>query len=250
MRQPWRLAFPRAVIGLAAAAAGAIGPDGAASPYLVVFVDGRTLTVTAARLQDERHLRLELGDGATVTVPLLRVERVIEAAVEEEPQELAAPSCPSGFVAERLPDGVPYAAEIMGASRAANLHPWLVAAVVEAESAFDPWAVSAVGARGLMQLMPAVWMEQGVANPHEVRANLEAGCRHLRRLFERYGDVALALAAYNAGAGAVDRAGGVPPYRETREFLRRVLSKFCPASVRPGEGEGGGQSGPTSGPRL
>jgi soluble lytic murein transglycosylase-like protein len=243
----WWRALSLAALGLALAVAGPVGSAWAASSYLVVFVDGRTLEVTAARLLDERHLRLELGEGAAVTVPLLRVERVIEAEVEEEAQELTVPSCPTGFVAEELPQGVPFAGEIVRASRATNLHPWLVAAVVEAESAFDPWAVSRVGARGLMQLMPAVWVEQGVVNPHDVRANLQAGCRHLQGLLQRYGNLALALAAYNAGAGAVDRAAGVPPYRETREFLRRVLSKFCPGGVPPEVAKAAREDGPGSG---
>jgi hypothetical protein len=209
---------------------------------LAVFVDGRTLKVTGARLLDEQRLQLELGDGAAVTVPLVRVERVIEAEIEDAPGPLPAPSCPASFVPEPLPPTTPFAGEIVRASKEAGLHPWLVAAVVEAESAFDPWAVSRVGARGLMQLMPSVWLENGISNPHDVRANLRAGCSHLRRLLDRFSDTTLALAAYNAGAATVERAAGVPPYRETREFVRRVLGKFCPAEPPP--------TGPVEGSRA
>lgn len=209
----------------------------AADRYLAVFVDGRTLEVTGVRLVGEGEVRLELDGGAAVTVPLTRLDRLIEAALETTEEPLPAPPCPPGFAAEPLPEGVPFREEILRASREADLHPWLVAAVVEAESAFDPWAVSRVGARGLMQLMPVVWLERRVADPHEVVANLRAGCQHLKGLLDRFGDVTLALAAYNAGASTVERAGGVPPYRETRAFVRRVLAKFCP-------GESFGRAGP------
>ncbi len=229
-RGGWRLAW---LAGFLALVAGRSGEGG--TRYLAVFSDGRTLEVVGARLVDDARLALDLGDGAVVTVPLLRVERVIEAEVVEEEPVVAVPPCPTAFAPQPLPAELPFGNEILAASREANLHPWLVAAVVEAESAFNPWAVSRVGARGLMQLMPIVWLEQGVADPHGVAANLGAGCRHLKGLLDRFGDLALALAAYNAGAATVERAGGVPPYRETREFVRRVLAKFCPA----GEGAGG-----------
>jgi len=100
----------------------------------------------------------------------------------------------------------------------------LVKAVIKAESAFDPLALSRAGARGLMQLMPETAAMHGVADIHSPRENIEGGVRHLRLLLERFeGDTALALAAYNAGAGAVDRYNGVPPYQETQEYVRRVL---------------------------
>jgi len=100
----------------------------------------------------------------------------------------------------------------------------LVKAVMKAESAFDPSALSRAGARGLMQLMPATAAMHGVADIHSPRQNIEGGVRHLRLLLERFeGDIALALAAYNAGAGAVDRYNGIPPYQETQEYVRRVL---------------------------
>lgn len=100
--------------------------------------------------------------------------------------------------------------------------------MVEAESRCDRWAVSRVGARGLMQLMPAVWVDGGILDPHNVRANLRVGCAHLRGLITRYKELPLALAAYNAGSAVVDRSSGMPPYRETREYVRRILVSFCP----------------------
>lgn len=196
--------------------------------YLAVFVDGRILPVRAVRLLDDGvQVRLELGEGGRIDIPIGRFDRIIEDAVEVEPKPIPHPPCETGFVDAALPEGMRFGREIARSAREANLHPRLVAAVVEAESGYNRWAVSRVGARGLMQLMPSVWTEQGVADPHDPAANLRAGTRHLAGLLERFGDLSLALAAYNAGAATVEREGGVPPYRETRDYVRKVLTRFC-----------------------
>lgn len=212
-------------VGLAGVCAGAGGPR-----YLAVFVDSRLLPITGAKVLDEKRIRLDLPDGAKLIVPLARLDRVIETAEDADQSPLPKPSCSPDFAAQTLPAGIPFSKEIERASRAANLHPWLVAAVIEAESGFDPQAVSQVGARGLMQLMPAVWVEQGILNPHDVRGNLRAGCRHLRALLDRFQSLDVALAAFNSGAATVERYSGVPPYRETRNYVRKVVAKFCPGS--------------------
>jgi hypothetical protein len=197
--------------------------------YLAVFVDGRLLPVREATLVGTDRIRLDLPAGGWLEVPLSRLERVIEdAPAPPEEQPVAPPPCEPGWIDEPLPPGTAFGDEIVRASRAAGLHPWLVAAVVEAESRSNRWAVSRVGACGLMQLMPAVWHDEGVRDPFEPRANLRAGARHLRRLIDRFGDLSLGLAAYNAGAATVERYGGVPPFRETRGYLRAVLGRFCP----------------------
>jgi hypothetical protein len=207
-------------------------PSAGLGQYLAVFVDGRILPVVGARVIGETQIRLELKGGGSIEVPLSRLDRVIEDEVEAAPETIPPPACRPGFESQPLPAGTPFAKEILSASRSADLHPRLVAAVVEAESAFNPYAVSRVGAGGLMQLMPSVWLPQRVANPYDPKTNLRLGCRHLKGLLKRFGDLTLALAAYNAGVATVERSGGMPPYRETRDFVRRVLARFCPDPSR------------------
>jgi hypothetical protein len=223
-----------ALVGLALAALAVARPPVAGAQYVAVFVDGRILRVSGARLVGDMQIRLELPGGGALEVPLSRVDRVIEDVVELAPKPIPSPACPPGFADQALPFGTPYAAEILEAGRAANLNPKLVAAVVEVESAFNAVAVSRVGAGGLMQLMPSVWLAQRVNNPYEPGTNLRLGCTHLRALLDRFGDLPLALAAYNAGIATVEKSGGMPAYRETREFVRRVLTRFCPGGSRGG----------------
>jgi transglycosylase-like protein with SLT domain len=100
----------------------------------------------------------------------------------------------------------------------------LVKAVIRAESGFDPEAVSPKGARGLMQLMPRIARKHGVADPNDPRQNIRGGVRMLRSLLDRFDhDPRLALAAYNAGGPTVRRFRGLPPYRETHDYVRKVL---------------------------
>ena len=116
-----------------------------------------------------------------------------------------------------------FGAEITAAARRWQIDPALVRAVIHAESAFNPEAISRAGAQGLMQLMPATAGDYGVTDAFDVHQNIEAGTRHLAELLTRYqGDVRLATAAYNAGAGAVERHGGIPPFAETRVYVERV----------------------------
>jgi soluble lytic murein transglycosylase-like protein len=104
-----------------------------------------------------------------------------------------------------------------------------MAALVQAESDFEPGAVSRVGASGLTQLMPATAADQQVEDVFDPDQNLRGGAHRLRELLDRFDTLPLALAAYNAGAATVDRYRGVPPYRETRAYVRRILDSFCPA---------------------
>jgi len=132
----------------------------------------------------------------------------------------------AGFL--RLPQGdtAPYVDEIRDAAERYGLPMKLVSAVIRAESGFNPRAVSRKGAQGLMQLMPTTAATLGVRNSFDPRQNIEGGVRHLRYLLDRYpGNVPFALAAYNAGEGAVDSYRGIPPYPETQQYVQKVLER-------------------------
>jgi soluble lytic murein transglycosylase-like protein len=114
----------------------------------------------------------------------------------------------------------------------AHVSPALVAAVISVESHGDPSAISSAGAAGLMQLMPSTAVTYGVSNRFDPEENVSGGCRYLHDLLVRYhNNVSLALAAYNAGPGAVDSSHGVPPYSETRAYVARVSAALRSTSV-------------------
>ncbi len=121
---------------------------------------------------------------------------------------------------------------ILKAAQAQELQPELVRAVIERESGFRPCAVSPKGAQGLMQLMPATATRFGVDDPFDPAQNVATGAKYLKQLLDRFnGDLSLALSAYNAGPGAVEQAGGIPDFAETREYVKAILAKT--AARRP-----------------
>jgi soluble lytic murein transglycosylase-like protein len=135
----------------------------------------------------------------------------------------------------RLPPSVQarFTEEIKAIAARHGVSASLVESLIRVESAFNPSAISPKGAQGLMQLMPQTASSLGVRNAFDPKQNIEGGVRHLRYLIDRYpGNLQLAVAAYNAGEGAVDRYRGIPPYAETQEYVRRVLQL---------SGGGGGQ---------
>lgn len=130
-----------------------------------------------------------------------------------------------------------FAAQFKAAAMQTGVEEAWLRAIAHAESGFDPAAVSSKGAQGVMQLMPAVAREYQVANPFSSADSIDGGARHLKMLMRRYkGDLELVAAAYNAGIGAVERFGGVPPYRETRIYVEKVQAlhaRYRAALERP-----------------
>ena len=112
-----------------------------------------------------------------------------------------------------------------------RLPPRLLQALVWQESRFNPMAISPAGAAGLAQLMPATARELGVTNRHDPAQNVDGGARYLRQMLDRFGAIHLALAAYNAGPGAVSRAGGIPRNRETPGYVRSVIQRWMAYSA-------------------
>lgn len=156
--------------------------------------------------------QLRLGDGTTYR--LLQPEQLRVSEVEKREARRQALS------------GLPFAAQIEQAAVAGGIDPELLHAVVQAESAYNPHAVSPKGALGLAQMMPETARAYGVTDALKPVDNLRASARHLRDLLDHFGDVELALSAYNAGAGAVRRFGGMPPYAETRAYVPRVSDRY------------------------
>lgn len=199
-----------------------------AAADLVVLVGGPVMKVRSYELDGER-VRLYLQNAGTVTLPLTRIEKVVDdeiVPVEEQISDgLGLP--PIDFRDGQTAPNTPFGEMILESSRRFALNPDLVAAIVRTESNFDPEAISPKGARGLMQVMPATASRFGVepGDLYDPEQNLLAGIRYLEWLRGRFDDnLTYMLAAYNAGEGNVDRHGGVPPFRETHNYLRRVYS--------------------------
>jgi hypothetical protein len=177
----------------------------------VVLQSGQRIHVTAYERAGET-LRLTMT-GGTLEIPA-------DTVVQIDPEDTFLP------VKVKLLD-VPYANFISESARAHGVAPELVASVIAVESNFNPNAVSWRAARGLMQLMPQTAARFGVTQVFDPRQNIEAGTKYLKELLLRYnGDLALTLAAYNAGPDRVGQYRSVPPYRETRDYVRRVTEKF------------------------
>jgi soluble lytic murein transglycosylase-like protein len=152
------------------------------------------------------------------TTAALPAASVATAAAPAPATTMAAPAGASA-----LPPGVPYAAEITAAAQRHGVDPALLAGLVRQESNFDPNAGSPAGARGLTQLMPGTAAGLGVTDVTDPLQSLDGGAKYLKQQLDAFGgDVTKALAAYNAGPGAVQRYGGVPPYAETQSYVQKV----------------------------
>ena len=194
---------------------------------LILMVGGGVLKVDGFRRTGDQ-IDLQLPSGGSMTIPVLRIDRIVADEIEEDPVDtLVERDLQIDFADDHLVPATPYGELIFAASRRHAINPQLIAAMVRMESAFDPMAVSPKGASGLLQLMPSTAHRFGVSQNEifDPERNLEAGVRYVRWLSERFdGDLSLILAGYNAGEAAVDRYEGVPPYKETRDYIRRVYS--------------------------
>ncbi|CUR62149.1 Lytic transglycosylase catalytic [metagenome] len=156
-----------------------------------------------------------------VTTPPDYIRRVLPDASTVSTVSATAPT--SG---RTVPPGTPYADLFQQAASAHGLDPTLLAAVARQESGFDPQAVSPAGAQGLMQLMPGTAQGLGVTNPFDPAQAIGGAAQLLDSLLDRFGSTELALAAYNAGPGAVLRYDGVPPYPETQAYVTSIMSRL------------------------
>ena len=189
----------------------------------VEFRDGRVMRVSSVTIQ-ANQATVEMQGGGAFSIPASTI-------VRREPIGTRKPSEKPG----RPQDGKPapwkemagrYADLIEKTANKYNLDPVLLASVAHVESRFNPDAVSPKNAQGMLQLIPATAARFGVENAFDVEQNVEGGARYLRWLLDRYdGETTLALAAYPAGEGAVDRYNGVPPYYETVSYVTQVLEK-------------------------
>lgn len=197
---------------------------GVSSAELVFLTSGRTLTVRSHRVDGARVV-FEMVGGGEITCDRSLVSRI---APDEVPIRE-----PGAMREGAVPDAAaPYAEFIDRSAAREGVDPRLVRAVIQVESAYQPKARSRKGAQGLMQLMPDTARRYAVSNPYDPKSNISAGVRHLKSLIDRYEQLPLALAAYNAGEAAVERFGGVPPYPETEHYVRQVMALLQPAGGR------------------
>ena len=198
--------------------------DAPAPAELVYFTSGEVLPIAGRRVEGDAVI-LTLGGGAEVRFDARLVDR-IEPAVPPGTRPLAAAEAapataaplPGPYSADR-----PYARLVGAAAERHRVDAEILHALIEVESGYRADAVSRRGAKGLMQLMPATVERYNVRDPFDPAANIDAGARYLRYLFDQFG-MRGGLAAYNAGEGTVRRFHGVPPYRETTQYVDRVLA--------------------------
>jgi hypothetical protein len=195
----------------------AVCSQGARADYFVMR-SGARLNVDAYQLLGERY-RVQMNGGTA--------EIAVSDVVAIEPEEI--------FVsAPRMPlMQAPYGQLIQTSAKKYGVDADLVFSVIAAESNFDPQAISHRGARGLMQLLPSTANRLGVKDIFDPRQNIDAGTRYLRDLLALYqGDLALTVAAYNAGPGAVQKYGRVPPYRETISYVRAIRKTYAQRKLK------------------
>ena len=220
-----------------------------ASASIALFADGRTMKIDSYKLKDENDIVLTLKGGGAMTIPLTRIDRIVDdeiappaivaevkKIVEEEggifPKRSWRYDASRGPIFRSRYDSV-----IVDAAKKFDVDAALISAVIKAESDFNPREYSNKGAQGLMQLMPGTAVRFGVTNAWDPVANIYGGVRYLRWLLETFeGNADYAVAAYNAGEGNVWKYNGVPPFRETMAYVRRIAKNIRQRIVEPTQG--------------
>ncbi|HUP59377.1 MAG TPA: lytic transglycosylase domain-containing protein [Thermoanaerobaculia bacterium] len=222
----------------------------AASASIAVFSDGRNMKIEAYAVEED-VVHLTLQSGGKMSIALTRVERIVddEVSTPEVVEEVKKIVEEGGVFPRRSwnydEHSKPlweskYNDIIIEAAKHFDVDAALVSAVIKAESDYNPRIVSHKGARGLMQLMPATAKRFGVTNSFDPKQNIHAGTRYLRWLLKTFdGNADLAVAAYNAGEGNVWKYDGVPPFRETVNYIHRIakhIHKAIETDVIPSGG--------------
>jgi soluble lytic murein transglycosylase-like protein len=213
---------------------------------IALLTDGRSMKIEAYKVVDEEAIQLTLKSGGRLTLPLERVERIVDDEVvsveivaevkKAMEQEGIFPKRSWRYDEARGPIfRTKFDKLIVEAAKKFDVDAALVSAVIKAESDFNPREVSNKGARGLMQLMPGTALRYGVTDSYDPAANVYGGVRYLRWLLQTFeGNADLAVAAYNAGEGNVWKYNGVPPFRETINYINRIakhIRKAMPAAA-------------------
>ncbi len=191
-------------------------PAGSASADIAVMSSGKILYIERFERADEQ-ITLFLEGGGEVTIPAELVTNIVPNEIVEDtgqaPQEIGL---------------LPHLGDLIAPAAAKYaLDPNLVAAVIWAESSGDPKAVSTKGAKGLMQLMPGTARDMGVSDVLDPSQNVDGGSLYLRQMLDRHdGVLSLALAAYNAGSEAVRKYGSIPPFKETQNYVAKVMRAY------------------------
>jgi len=189
---------------------------------IVRFTNGSTMSVDTCKIEGD-VATITLRDGGLMRAPKSLIDEVLPDEYLHAPlQALPAYVAPAAALVLSA-NALHGLVDRLAAAHGVDLK--LAHALIQVESNYEPRAVSSKGASGLMQLMPALAKEYALDDPFDPEKNLNAGLTHLRSLLDRYkSDVRLALAAYNAGLGAVAKYGGVPPYRETQNYVQRIMT--------------------------
>jgi soluble lytic murein transglycosylase-like protein len=215
------------VILLALLALTLLAPARQASAELLFFAGNKTMSVKSHRYEGNLIVVSLRGGGEMTFDRALIVKVGPDEVPYDEPMASndASPDEAAPQTASRLVENTVYEPLIQQSAASHGVEAKLVKAIIQTESAYNPGARSPKGAMGLMQLMPQTARQYEARNAYDPRANIEAGVKYLKTLLDQF-ELPLAIAAYNAGEGAVRRFGGIPPFPETQDYVTKVLSLY------------------------